>query len=314
MAIHAAGLSCDFTTLLIIMAILHNREETTLPCPPHADDAEKVSLAHLGTVSETLVIPLWARSVESRRGNGLLHDPQAERVVDELDYDFAKFRNAGISQLTVCLRARTIDRWVGNFLGRHPSGTVCELGVGLGTRFDRLDNNLATYLEVDLPDVIALRRRFFRESTRRQFIADSVMDSGWIERTKRTGGAHFFIAEGLLMYLRETEVKVLLGRLADHFPDSRIAFDTFSPHIADNLPLHDTMCFMRVGFNWSITQVKDMEGWDPRCRIIESVGMEELDQHLHRLPLNQQMMLWALQFIPTYGVHLLQFASDKRGS
>ena len=41
------------------MAILHNREETTLPCPPHADDAEKVSLAHLGTVSETLVIPLW---------------------------------------------------------------------------------------------------------------------------------------------------------------------------------------------------------------------------------------------------------------
>ena len=98
------------------MAILHNCEETTLPCPPHADDAEKVSLAHLGTVSETLVIPLWARSVESGRSDGILHDPQAERILPQLDYDFGKFRDAAVSQLTLCVRARTIDLWVSNFL------------------------------------------------------------------------------------------------------------------------------------------------------------------------------------------------------
>jgi O-methyltransferase involved in polyketide biosynthesis len=293
------------------MAMLHNRHDTTSPRPQPADRVGKMSLAHLDTVSETLVIPLWARSVESRRGDGLLQDPQAERIVAELDYDFARFRDAAVSQLTVCLRARAIDRWVGNFLRRHPTGTVCELGVGLDTRFDRLENNLATYLEVDLPEVIALRRCFFSESRRRQFIADSVVDSGWIERTKQTGGAHFFVAEGLLMYLRETEVKALFSRLADQFPDSRIAFDTFSPLIADNLAWHDTMRFMRVGFNWSITQVRDIQGWDSRCRVIESVGLEELGEHLHRLTLNQCMMLWALQFTPTYGVHLLQFAGNK---
>jgi len=293
------------------MAMLHNRHDATSPRPQPADRVGKMSLAHLDTVSETLVIPLWARSVESRRGDGLLQDPQAERIVAELDYDFARFRDAAVSQLTVCLRARAIDRWVGNFLRRHPTGTVCELGVGLDTRFDRLENNLATYLEVDLPEVIALRRCFFSESRRRQFIADSVVDSGWIERTKQTGGAHFFVAEGLLMYLRETEVKALFSRLADQFPDSRIAFDTFSPLIADNLAWHDTMRFMRVGFNWSITQVRDIQGWDSRCRVIESVGLEELGEHLHRLTLNQCMMLWALQFTPTYGVHLLQFAGNK---
>ena len=74
---------------------------------------------------------------------------------------------------------------------------------------------------------------------------------------------------------------------------------------------HDTMRFMRVGFNWSITQVRDIQGWDSRCRVIESVGLEELGEHLHRLTLNQCMMLWALQFTPTYGVHLLQFAGNK---
>jgi len=145
-------------------------------------------------------------------------------------------------------------------------------------------------------------------------VADSVTDSPWIRRIKRTPGPYFFVAEGLLMYLRESDVKALFSRLADHFPGSPIAFDTFSPVIADNLAWHDTMRFMRVGFNWSITDARDIEGWDSRCRVIESVGMEGLAEHLHRLPLDQQMMLWALQFTPTYGVHLLQFAGNKQGS
>ena len=269
-----------------------------------------MSLAHLSPVSETLVIPLWARGVESRRADGILHDPQAERILARLDYDFGKFRDAAVSQLAACLRTRTIDRWVSHFLRDSPVGTVVDLGTGLDSRFDRLDNGRATWFEVDLPEVIALRRCFFRESKRRRFLADSVTDSRWMERIKRTAGPYFFVAEGLLMYLRESEVEALFGRLADHFPCSRIAFDTFSPVIADNLAWHDTMRFMRAGFTWAIAQVRDIEAWDPRCRVIESVGMEELHEYLHRLPLNQRMMLWALEFTPIYGVNLVRFAGN----
>jgi len=275
------------------------------------DGIGKVSLAHLRPVSETPVIPLWARSVESGRSNGILHDPQAERILPQLDYDVGKFRDAAVSQLTLCVRARTIDRWVSNFLRDNPAGTLVDLGTGLDTRFDRLDNGRATWFELDLPEVIALRRCFLRETRRRRFVADSVTDSPWIRRIKRTPGPYFFVAEGLLMYLRESDVKALFSRLADHFPGSPIAFDTFSPVIADNLAWHDTMRFMGAGFSWAIARVSDIEAWDSRCRVIESVGLEALHEYLHRLPLNQQMLLWILQCAPIYAVNLLQFVGNE---
>src|SRR5713101_4278456 len=106
------GLPAHFTLLLTITALVRNREGIVSPRRPSLDGIGKVSLAHLRHVSETLVIPLWARSVESGRSNGILHDPQAERILPQLDYDFCKFRDAAVSQLTLCVRARTIDRWV----------------------------------------------------------------------------------------------------------------------------------------------------------------------------------------------------------
>ena len=41
------------------------------------------------TVQETLIIPLYARKLCSARFPALFSDPEAERIVDMLDYDFA---------------------------------------------------------------------------------------------------------------------------------------------------------------------------------------------------------------------------------
>ncbi|MEM6989215.1 MAG: class I SAM-dependent methyltransferase, partial [Myxococcota bacterium] len=62
----------------------------------------------LGDVQETLLIPLLARAVETSRSNGLLEDPRAVEIVEQLDYDFDKWR--GHSSLTgACLRTRIYD-------------------------------------------------------------------------------------------------------------------------------------------------------------------------------------------------------------
>ena len=44
------------------------------------------------TVQETLVIPLFGRLVCSERFPGLFLDPEAKRICDSLDYDFAEKR------------------------------------------------------------------------------------------------------------------------------------------------------------------------------------------------------------------------------
>ena len=44
------------------------------------------------TVQETLVIPLFGRLVCSERFPALFSDPEAKRICDSLDYDFAEKR------------------------------------------------------------------------------------------------------------------------------------------------------------------------------------------------------------------------------
>lgn len=104
----------------------------------------------LGTVQETLLIPL--------------RDDRARTMVERIDYDFAKFPGPSLGGSV--LRSAIFDGWVGQFLAEHADGTVIELGAGLGTRSHRLDNGQARWFDLDLPDTVQLRRRFFTDTER----------------------------------------------------------------------------------------------------------------------------------------------------
>ena len=123
------------------------------------DTLERASI-DLAEVSETLMIPLWSRAMESERRRGLLHDPKAREIVAALDYDF-ETRFAGRRHLAfrACLRTVLIDRWVRAFLAAHGEATVVEIGTGLNTRFERVDDGRVRWFDLDLPDSLALRRR-----------------------------------------------------------------------------------------------------------------------------------------------------------
>lgn len=63
-----------------------------------------------------------------------------------------------------------------DFLATHHTGTVVEIGTGLNTRHERVDNGQAHWFDLDLHDVIELRRAFFVNTPRRTMIAASVTD------------------------------------------------------------------------------------------------------------------------------------------
>ena len=220
---------------------------------------------NLGVVQETLLIPLWARAVEAGRSEPILRDTKAVEMVDAIDYDFDKFGKGKGSQVGCCLRASILDDWVREFLWEHPDGTVVEIGSGLGTRFERLDNGEVRWFELDLSDVIAIRRRFFEETERRRFISRSVLTTEWLPVVEESGSGPFlFVAEGVFMYFEEQQVKYLLAMLADHFPGSQIAFDAMSPLMVRMQKRHDTINETSAKFRWGLSDIKDLEGWDPR--------------------------------------------------
>ena len=133
----------------------------------------------LGAVQQTLFIPLAARARETRRKRPVLRDPKAAEILGSVDFDANKYgRNWG-GGVTV-LRTAIFDCWVSDFLVEHPGGTVVEIGAGLNARYDRADNGQAHWIDLDLPDTIELRRRFFADSARRQMVAASVLDQDWL--------------------------------------------------------------------------------------------------------------------------------------
>lgn len=182
--------------------------------------------AQLGAVQETLFIPLAARARETGRKRPVLRDPKAAELIASIDFDEAKYGRGFGGWLTV-LRTAVYDFWVRQFLAEHPAGTVIELGTGLNSRFERVDNGQVHWIDLDLPDTIALRGRFFTDTSRRRMLPASVLSEEWLPAVADSPGPYFFVTEGVLVYLPEQEVMQTLARIAKGFPGARVALDTY---------------------------------------------------------------------------------------
>jgi O-methyltransferase involved in polyketide biosynthesis len=186
--------------------------------------------ARLGAVQETLFIPLAARAREAGKKRPLLRDPKAAEIVASVDFDLNKYGRDWGGMLNV-LRTAIFDQWVGEFLAEHPAGTVVELGTGLNARFDRVDNGQVHWIDLDLPDTIELRRKFFSDSARRRMVAASVADEDWTDVVADSPGPYFFVAEGLFAYLEQAPQ--ILTRIAARFGGALMAFDTESHRLME---------------------------------------------------------------------------------
>jgi O-methyltransferase involved in polyketide biosynthesis len=223
----------------------------------------------LGQVQETALIPLYARALESRRKRPILEDPKAMEIVDSIDWDFRRF--AQRRRVVGCsLRSAMFDVWVRDFLRRHPEGTVVEIGAGLNTRFERLDNGKVHWYDLDLPDAVELRRRFFSDSERRTTIAASVLDPEWIQAVCRSPGPYLLVAETVFVYLEETQVKAALAQIASCLPQVTVAFDTVGRRAVDSGNKDFARRKMAARFTWVCDDPAEIEHWNIGLRLVES--------------------------------------------
>jgi O-methyltransferase involved in polyketide biosynthesis len=136
---------------------------------------------------------------------------------------------------TLALRTRKFDRYCLDFLAKNPDGILVELGCGLSTRFPRIDNGTLTWYDLDFPEVIDIKKRFFKETDRYHFIRSSVLDFTWMEHIQNQSKKILFIAEGLLMYLHEDEVKNLVVNLQKKFPGSELICEVTNAYVVNML-------------------------------------------------------------------------------
>lgn len=231
-----------------------------------ADQREKVLLTE---EQETLLITLYSKAMESRRPNAIFADEKAQEILARVDYDFVRLKTPRKTAVTVCIRANKLDAYTREFLGEHPGGVVLHLGCGLDSRCARVPHEQADWYDLDLPPVIDLRRKFYAETANYHLIASSATDLRWVDGIPTQGRPVLVIAEGLLMYLQEAEIKALLLKLQATFPGCRLAADVFSKITAERVGAHPSLKQTGATVHWGIDDARDIERWSPGIRLIE---------------------------------------------
>jgi O-methyltransferase involved in polyketide biosynthesis len=218
---------------------------------------------------ETLLIPLYSKATESRWPNPIFHDEKAQEILGRVDYDFARLNTPRKTTLTLCIRASKLDAYTRSFLAAHPQGMVVHLGCGLDSRCLRVDHPGAEWYDLDMPDVIELRRKFYPESATYHLIASSVTDLSWTAQAPAHGRPVLVVAEGLLMYLSEAQVKALILKLREVYPGCELACDAFSKFTAERVGGHRSLKQTGAVIQWGIDDAHEIEQWASGIRLKE---------------------------------------------
>ncbi len=225
------------------------------------------------SIEETFILPLWGRAYETSKENPRIVDKKAVEIISKIDYDFTDVeKTQSASQHGWVARSIHTDRMVKNFLKKHPKATIVNIGCGMDTTFSRVDNGHIMFYELDLPDVIEVRKNFYEDSDRHKMIASSFMDIEYFENLK-VEDAILFLAGGVFMYFSEREIKKFFKDATNYFKNCDFYFDSLSPKIlemAKKKVLDEGGVKMQMGEGWGLKPIKSLEDWDPRFKVMEA--------------------------------------------
>ena len=245
---------------------------------------ENDQLAELQGANRTLLLPLWARAKENQQPTPLLVDKRAAQIIASLEAmhghrdDFKEMERIfdRYLQLSQLIRAACIDDEIRFFLEKHPQATIVNIGAGLDTTFDRVDNGQMVWYDLDLPEVIAIRHQYIPEAPRSRCIASSVLDSSWFDEIGEPQNGLMFVACGVLFFLDENQAKKLFLELADQFPGSEFVFDTMAGlfmRIANRSVLKRSGMGSQAVMRWAVHSAREIVKWDDRIRMVAEYPM-----------------------------------------
>jgi len=202
-----------------------------------------------------------ARLEEHQRADGLFQDPKVAQWWPLLhwDPDLDSFYTP-LAQLTWAVRAEGFDRIAQQHLAHHKEAIAIELGAGLSTRYYRVGQDYRYWLELDLPEITALRRQLDTETDSHQFLAQSALDLSWMDKIPAGDPKNLLvIAEGLLMYFEVAQVQALIDKLRHQFPGATLAFDTFG-NTPTNSKKAKQLAQIGAPLKWLLKNEQEIEG------------------------------------------------------
>jgi O-methyltransferase involved in polyketide biosynthesis len=234
-------------------------------------------------VEWTLLMPLLSRARVTCQYTTLLNDPKAVEIIECLSGKLSE-TDSQVTTRDFCMgaRARTLDDAVKTHVRDHPKATIINLGAGFDSAFYRNDNGALSWIDIDLPEVIKIRKLLIPETDRSRCLACSILDNTWIQEVGHNGQDLFIIAGGVLPYFTEKEVKQIFVSLADQISHCEFIFDVVSKkgRLVSNR-LNREAGYVSAPMKWIVNRHNNLGTWDSRVAVLEQYP---LFAHIKRTP------------------------------
>ncbi len=221
-------------------------------------------------VESTMLIPLMIKANETKKKNPRIIDNKAVEIVEKLginDPTLDKF----MSHEGVMARTLLFDKAVSDYISKNEDATCINLACGLDDRFSRVDNGKITWYDLDLDDVIKVRRQFFEETSRRKIISASMLDEDWV-KSVQTNSKVLIILEGVLMYFTKEQVQKTFDIIGKSFNESTIIAELMCKKAAKMSSKHDTIKHTNATFKWGVDHGSEICDMFTNLRLISETS------------------------------------------
>ena len=229
----------------------------------------------MNQVNKTLYIPLYGKAYVSQKGV-ILHDPKAEEIWAAEGFPLkGKSRSKWLAYY-MGMRAAVFDRWAKAQMEADSTAIVLHIGCGMDSRYQRIQGR--SWFDVDFPEVIQERKRYYQETEDYRMISADITDPHWLEQLPK--GKAIVLMEGVSMYLSPAALKQALNRMAAHFESVHLLMDCYTTFAAKasryRNPINDVGVTEVYGMNNPTTLDGFLREHDmtPQDLIQELQGME----------------------------------------
>ncbi len=211
----------------------------------------------MNNINKTLYIPLYGKAYVSKKGI-LLKDAKAEEI-----WNAEKFKLKGKSKSKwlayyMGMRSAVFDKWLENQMKQDKDAIIIHIGCGMDSRIHRVGTMHHIWYDVDFPDVIQERKRYYVETDEYHMIEADVRKRGWI-RSVPKGKAAIVVMEGVSMYFRLEELRQLLKDLTSHCSEIHMLMDCYTTLAAKASKYKNPINDVGVSIVYGIDNPKELE-------------------------------------------------------
>ena len=180
----------------------------------------------MNEVNNTLYIPLYGKAKVSKKGI-IINDHKAEEIWEKEKFPLKGKAKSKWLTYFLAMRARVFDEWVKQQIQDNPQSIILHIGCGMDSRIIRVGSISNCWYDVDFPDVIAERKKYYSENENYHMVGADASKTAWIENLPNCSHA-VVILEGISMYLKNEDVTNLFTSLQGKFQQVNILMDAYT--------------------------------------------------------------------------------------